>query len=219
MVSTNPTYDFSQNNIPNENDDYFFFRLNNRHEHDPGLFLLACQTTLLISRREYFAQATSVTCNMLNSIGIVEPTLVEYYTYEIYHTASIIAENPDNSYFRILFLTINIMTYGTLNELGEIERVMSESSELFQTVPAIKSSIEALKKVKVDDHKSLDIATTVAQCTICFEKLFFENNDKFDPNRDEVVQMPCSHLYHKDCIVQWLQTSHMCPLCRYAMPT
>ena len=30
--------------------------------------------------------------------------------------------------------------------------------------------------------------------------------------------MSCSHLYHHDCIVEWLQKSHLCPLCRFEMP-
>jgi hypothetical protein len=30
-----------------------------------------------------------------------------------------------------------------------------------------------------------------------------------------VVRFPgCGHLYHRDCLLQWLESSHICPLCR-----
>ena len=84
-----------------------------------------------------------------------------------------------------------------------------------ELVPASKSSIEALKEVKVDD---LD-ATTLEQCSICLEKLSFETINTHDDSKRLLLRMPCSHLYHKDCIVQRLKTSHMCLLYRYPMPT
>ena len=101
-------------------------------------------------------------------------------------------------------------------ESHEIESGMFESAPLFRTIPASKSSIEALKEVKVDHDLG---GKTLEQCSICLENLSFEkfNNDIDDSKR--VLLMPCSHLFHKDCIVRWLETSHMCPLCRSAMPT
>ncbi|KAJ6949162.1 hypothetical protein NC651_003235 [Populus alba x Populus x berolinensis] len=36
---------------------------------------------------------------------------------------------------------------------------------------------------------------------------------------DKAAQMPCSHVYHRDCISQWFKTKDICPLCRYRIPT
>ena len=59
--------------------------------------------------------------------------------------------------------------------------------------PATKSSIEALKKVRIDGSCS-------SNDSICLDDFC----DGF-----EVFGMPCSHLYHKDCIEKWSETSHI----------
>ncbi|KAK8571664.1 hypothetical protein V6N13_047321 [Hibiscus sabdariffa] len=49
------------------------------------------------------------------------------------------------------------------------------------------------------------------ECMICLEKL--------GSSKTKVVtSMPCSHLFHGDCIEKWLNTSCLCPLCRFSVP-
>ncbi|XP_050231808.1 uncharacterized protein LOC126680685 [Mercurialis annua] len=70
---------------------------------------------------------------------------------------------------------------------------------------ATKSSIEKLERVVLND-----IADSSRSCTICIKEMEVGM---------EVIRMPCLHLYHEDCIVEWLEKySHSCPLCRYEMP-
>ncbi|RVW35554.1 E3 ubiquitin-protein ligase RING1 [Vitis vinifera] len=71
------------------------------------------------------------------------------------------------------------------------------------SVPATRASIEALEKIKFED------VNLTGKCIICLEEFATES---------EVSRMPCSHVYHKDCIIEWLERSHMCPLCRFKMP-
>lgn len=46
-------------------------------------------------------------------------------------------------------------------------------------------------------------------CVVCMEKLRTE---------DPTAILPCLHQYHEDCILQWLQQSRTCPLCRFMLP-
>ncbi|TYI29143.1 hypothetical protein ES332_A05G296100v1 [Gossypium tomentosum] len=71
--------------------------------------------------------------------------------------------------------------------------------------PTSRSSIEGLERVKWDPMTKRE-----DECVICLEE-FVEG--------EEVASMPCGHGYHDGCIVKWLETNHICPLCRYEMST
>ncbi|XP_021911433.1 RING-H2 finger protein ATL47-like [Carica papaya] len=76
-----------------------------------------------------------------------------------------------------------------------------------KTTPAAKSAIEALQKFVYDEQD--DDCKSKQQCTICIEDFV---------RGSELNKMPCSHLFHSNCIVEWLQVNHTCPLCRYPLP-
>ncbi|KAE9588984.1 hypothetical protein Lal_00012570 [Lupinus albus] len=44
-----------------------------------------------------------------------------------------------------------------------------------------------------------------AVCCICLAK--YENND-------ELRELPCSHIFHKECVDKWLKINALCPLCK-----
>ncbi|KAL4633674.1 hypothetical protein ACB092_04G139600 [Castanea dentata] len=90
------------------------------------------------------------------------------------------------------------------NEEEELDSVILDSMETYEPIPATKCSIKALEKVRFQQGLK-----SVQECVICMEEFH---------NGSEVTRMPCSHIYHGDCIVRWLETSHICPLCRYPMP-
>ncbi|KAL6194820.1 hypothetical protein ACLB2K_035895 [Fragaria x ananassa] len=71
-------------------------------------------------------------------------------------------------------------------------------------IPANRSSIQGLKQVPL-------LGTdTEPYCAICLEKDF---------EQEPFTRLPCTHHFHVHCIVQCLEINHLCPLCRYPMPT
>ncbi|KAF4403426.1 hypothetical protein G4B88_008072 [Cannabis sativa] len=64
--------------------------------------------------------------------------------------------------------------------------------------PAIEQSIQSLEKAEIKEDQIL--------CSIYFENV----QDGFKSKK-----LPCTHIYHDDCIIKWLLTSKYCPLCRF----
>ncbi|XP_073138854.1 uncharacterized protein [Henckelia pumila] len=78
-------------------------------------------------------------------------------------------------------------------------------------VPATDSSIESLeiKTATLGMDVGMDVDVNVDEiCSICLEDFGCE-----------ILSMPCSHIFHEDCIKKWLKSSHYCPICRFEMPT
>ncbi|GMI64132.1 hypothetical protein HRI_000082500 [Hibiscus trionum] len=69
------------------------------------------------------------------------------------------------------------------------------------------SQIGFLLHIRYGDGESDNV-----ECMICIEKLV-------QPETEVVTSMPCSHLFHGECIERWLSTGHLYPLCRFPMPT
>lgn len=49
-------------------------------------------------------------------------------------------------------------------------------------------------------------------CVICY-------NEIDTRNRSGYMLAPCDHLFHKDCLVQWMEVKMECPICRNDLPT
>ncbi|KAF7843736.1 E3 ubiquitin-protein ligase RING1-like [Senna tora] len=77
-------------------------------------------------------------------------------------------------------------------------------------IPASQEAIESLNTAMVKGDVN-DVAIIDGDyCCICFEE--------YHDEEVEISIMPCHHVYHNNCIVEWLKISHLCPLCRFEMP-
>ncbi|XP_061346228.1 E3 ubiquitin-protein ligase At1g63170-like [Gastrolobium bilobum] len=145
-------------------------------------------------------------------------------------------EAPNLYRLCVVFLTFNCICYAMPFILCAticcclpcIISILGVRENLTQTQGATSDSINALPtyKFKVKKNKSRDESNSAvgeggivaagtekermvsgedAVCCICLAK--YENND-------ELRELPCSHLFHKDCVDKWLKMNALCPLCK-----
>ncbi|KAL6082932.1 hypothetical protein STEG23_007794 [Scotinomys teguina] len=70
--------------------------------------------------------------------------------------------------------------------------------------PASKAVVESLPRTVIGSSKA------ELKCPVCL--LEFEEEEP-------VIEMPCHHFFHSDCILPWLSKTNSCPLCRHELPT
>ena len=80
-----------------------------------------------------------------------------------------------------------------MNYAGEQEVNNGVDPSLLNNLPS--SKLKDISKLE-DDKKN---------CIICMED--FKVND-------EVIFLPCLHIFHKDCILEWLGRHDDCPICK-----
>jgi len=74
--------------------------------------------------------------------------------------------------------------------------------------PTSASALRSLPRIKVTAY---DIAANEsAECSICLDELVAGQ---------PALRIPCGHLYHEDCVKDWLRKSNECPVCRFELPT
>ncbi|KAK7260235.1 hypothetical protein RIF29_26116 [Crotalaria pallida] len=97
--------------------------------------------------------------------------------------------------------------------LGLVVEMEDHDHDIFQIPPvrmipaSNEAIIQSLKTSKLPPESF---------CSICMSE---DDEDDDDKEEVEFSAMPCGHGFHHRCIVQWLNTSHMCPICRYTLPT
>jgi hypothetical protein len=108
-----------------------------------------------------------------------------------------VSNNLTDNIFASLFTSFNDFMEEHLSDLEDVKVTLSE-----------------------DEFNNLDISKDNSlienkQCNICLEDL---KEDELKEN--SLIQLKCNHIYHKDCIKEWLtKQSTKCPSCRFCCRT
>ena len=97
---------------------------------------------------------------------------------------------------------------GTLSNLineGIIESDNDDYSEYNN--PLDEEIIDSFPIVKLSGLEKLP--DDLNRCVICL--------DDFQEN-DEILSLPCVHIYHAECIKEWLRKRNTCPICKLEIP-
>ena len=61
-------------------------------------------------------------------------------------------------------------------------------------------------------HNTVVIRENIKEevCSICLEELFPEDVE----NSNQVIELKCNHMFHKECLDPWVINNKCCPLCK-----
>ena len=60
----------------------------------------------------------------------------------------------------------------------------------------------------------LDVNAIDRNCLICMNSIEFENISRYD-----YMVSPCSHVFHTNCLTDWMKIKMECPVCRTQLPS
>ncbi|PFH33652.1 zinc finger, C3HC4 type (RING finger) domain-containing protein [Besnoitia besnoiti] len=66
--------------------------------------------------------------------------------------------------------------------------------------------IDLLPTSEFNQERSANLSEEAKKCSICFEE--YEHGE-------EQRRLPCTHVFHKNCIDMWLRRSFVCPICKH----
>lgn len=101
--------------------------------------------------------------------------------------------------YKVLRMHVRICAVVDDDDDGDIEEV-SESASVAEG--ASREAIERLEKVQIDEDR---LRRQQCLCAICLQEFVVGL---------QVTRLPCSHIFHGDCVLNWLTKSKACPLCR-----
>lgn len=141
----------------------------------------------------------------LNVPHFVHPSIIQKIT-DYARAAAHEGHNRDCEIVPLVVTIKAVVSFSSFNEeeaaaMAEAVRRSISFGQDVNLMPASEASIKALKEIEVEGCCS-------KQCVICLEEMKVGS---------KATALPCFHIFHQDCIINWLNNSSLCPLCRFKM--
>jgi E3 ubiquitin-protein ligase RNF115/126 len=113
-----------------------------------------------------------------------------------------------------LDMIINILGMNNQEENMEsiIHYIMQNDPNRYGNPPASKKVVEGLERIECNEENIKCLRKDSGcdnSCSVC--------KDEFEVKQN-LVYLPCKHIYHDECIMPWLKERNSCPTCRFELP-
>ncbi|CBQ68674.1 conserved hypothetical protein [Sporisorium reilianum SRZ2] len=103
-----------------------------------------------------------------------------------------------------------------------ISQLMEQTQGSTAPPPATEDVIEKLERFTLNDKPRIEKAKN-QDCPTCKDDFLPSPTEAGDAQKDEeqqqedLISMPCGHIFHVDCLVPWLRLHGTCPVCRISI--
>jgi hypothetical protein len=119
-----------------------------------------------------------------------------------------------NNFFRDNFSSNFRSNYRRNENLFDLFEVLrtQQGAEPKPNPPTSNKTLKSLKRFKMNEKyckKNEKGKLEYPNCCICLSDINKE---------EETVLLPCGHLFHWPCVLEWLNKNNTCPVCRFELP-
>jgi hypothetical protein len=116
--------------------------------------------------------------------------------------------NPNDP---LVQLVRNLITMQSESENEEeiLNYIMNHDNNRYGSPPASKNEIKKLNKYTLTKEKLVNFGNENT-CSVCKEEFNIGN---------KMMDLPCNHYFHEDCLMPWLNQHDSCPICRFELKT
>lgn len=110
----------------------------------------------------------------------------------------------------------SIMNFNNFNEDSHMENIinflMANDPNKYGSPPASKEEVSKLQKIKVSKSNQKEVLQLAGEscCSVCKDDFLVDQ---------QLVKLPCNHVFHDECILPWLNERNSCPTCRFELKT
>jgi hypothetical protein len=119
-----------------------------------------------------------------------------------------------NNFFRDNFASNFRSNFGGMDFSDIFENIrLTRMNQENSHPPASKEVLKKLKRFKMNEKycKKNEKTNKIENpnCCICLSDI---------SNGEDTVLLPCGHLFHDPCVLEWLNKNNTCPICRFELP-
>lgn len=176
----------------------------------------------------YLNRNHGIFSKVIGTISFISYLILQFYAIYLLNHKVFFKDGPEYTYieinlilfliwseFMMVFIIISIIYYCAERCLGYliINRIMNGRHPIIIFFPNLRHLYRRLNDVQIQQLPTYEFIPDLEEeanscdelCAICLTS--YEVTER-------IIKLPCNHIFHQECGVEWLKVNASCPMCR-----